>query len=339
MGLLPFPFFTNMLVKFLNTLLKLNTQPRHVLFYRDYQRFQGGHLKVWNYFNHLQSTNIYLPHIYFSPNSLEDASNPWNSSSKLTQWQPETADILFLAGLDWGAVLNHPAYLARKDKLPVINLIQGLSHADPKDIKFNFLREKAIRICVSQQVADAIQATGQVNGPVFTIPNGIDLSSLPQVLDAAKKNIDLLIIAIKKPQLGLDLEQQLKNKYATLKTISSLLPRAEFLSLLNQAKQVLCLPHVAEGFYLPALEAMALGAIVICPDCIGNRSFCLDQHTCLLPNYEIKDILQALDRANALTEQQRQMIIKNAKQQIQMHSLEQEAQQFLAIMRDLPSLW
>ncbi|MFZ1568886.1 MAG: glycosyltransferase family 4 protein [Thiolinea sp.] len=327
------PFFS--FAMYFNFFKKKNT----VLFHRDYLRFQGGHLKVFHYFSHLQATDIYQSRVYFTPTSVQDNSNPWQKIKSLNVWQPETADILFLAGLDWGAVLNHPAYLARKDKIPVINLIQGLSHADPKDLKFKFLRERAIRICVSQQVTDAIQATGQVNGPIFTIPNGIDLSSLPQVLDDAKKNIDLLIVAIKKPQLGLDLEQQLKNKYVTIKTIGSLLPRAEFLSLLNQAKQVLCLPHVAEGFYLPALEAMALGAIVICPDCIGNRSFCLDQHTCLLPNYEIKDILQALDRANALTEQQRQMMIKNAKQQIQMHSLEQEAQQFLAIMRDLPSLW
>lgn len=310
-----------------------------VLFHRDYLRFQGGHLKVFHYFSHLQATDIYRAKIYFTPRSVRDNSNPWQNIKLLNVWQPEKASVLFLAGLDWWAVLNHSAYLARRNKIPVINLIQGLSHADPKDTKFGFLREKAIRICVSQQVSDAIQATGQVNGPVFTIPNGIDLSSLPQVLDDAKKNIDLLIVAIKKPQLGLNLEQQLKNKHVTIKTISELIPRAEFLSLLNQAKQVLCLPHVAEGFYLPALEAMALGAIVICPDCIGNRSFCLDQHTCLLPNYETTDILQAVDRANALTEQQRQMIIKNAKQQIQIHSLEQEARQFLAIMHDLPSLW
>lgn len=310
-----------------------------MLFFRDYQRFQGGHLKVWHYFNHLHSTDAYLPQIYFSPSSIKDPNNPWKSSSKLLEWQPASADMLFLAGLDWQAVLNNQAYLAKRDKVPVINLIQGLSHADPKDIKFGFLREKAIRICVSQQVADAIHSTGQANGPVFTIPNGIDLASLPRVLDDAKKNIDLLIVAIKRPQLGLDLEQQLKNKYVTIKTISNLIPRTDFLSLLNRAKLVLCLPHIAEGFYLPALEAMALGAIVICPDCIGNRSFCLDQHTCLLPNYKTTDILQAVDRANALTEQQRQMIIKNAKQQIQIHSLEQEARQFLAIMHDLPSLW
>ncbi len=319
--------------------LRKSLKKKIVLFHRDYLRFQGGHLKVFHYFSHLQATDIYQAKIYFTTSSVRNNSNPWQKIKSLDAWRPETADILFLAGLDWGAVLNRSAYLAKKDKIPVINLIQGLSHADPKDLKFNFLREKAIRICVSQQVADAIQATGQVNGPVFTIPNGIDLSSLPQVLDDAKKNIDLLIVAIKKPQLGLDLEQQLKNKYVTIKTISNLIPRAEFLSLLNRAKQVLCLPHIAEGFYLPALEAMALGAIVICPDCIGNRSFCLDQHTCLLPNYETTDILQTVNRANALTEQQRQMIIKNAKQQIQIHSLEQEAQQFLAIMRDLPSLW
>lgn len=329
-----------MLLKSLTALFNQQAKSKQaVLFHRDYLRFQGGHLKVWHYFNHLQASHEYSPQIYFTPESIQDLSNPWNNTPKQLSWSPATADILFLAGLDWQAVLNNPAYLQKRKTLPVINLIQGLSHAEPSDVKYKFLSERAIRICVSQQVAEAIQATEQVNGSVFTIPNGIDLDSLPQPLDHSKKDIDLLIVAIKKPQLGLELEHQLKNKQAAIKTISHLIPRTEFLSLLNRAKLVLCLPHAAEGFYLPALEAMALGAIVICPDCIGNRSFCLDQHTCLLPNYETMNILQAVDKANALTEQQRQMIIKNAKQQIQMHSLEQEAQQFLAIMRDLPSLW
>lgn len=327
-------------LQFLSKLLRKKDQPKQtVFFHRDYLRFQGGHLKVFHYFQHLQSSASYLPYIYFTEQSIQDPDNPWQGSQSLATWRPADADILFLAGLDWQAVLQHPEFLQQRANIPVINLIQGLSHAEPKDRKYAFLRERAIRICVSEQVSEAIQATGQVNGPIFTIPNGIDLASLPKSLARNEKDLDLLIVAIKKPQLGLELEQQLKNKHAVIKTISNLIPRADFLSLLNRAKLVLCLPHVQEGFYLPALEAMALGAIVICPDCIGNRSFCLDQQTCLLPNYETTDILQAVDKANALTEQQRQMIIKNAKQQIQMHSLEHEARQFLAIMRDLPSLW
>jgi len=40
-----------------------------------------------------------------------------------------------------------------------------------------------------------------------------------------------------------------------------------------------------EGFYLPALEGMAVGTLVIFPDCIGNRSFCLSGYNCFRPDY------------------------------------------------------
>ena len=42
-----------------------------------------------------------------------------------------------------------------------------------------------------------------------------------------------------------------------------------------RARVTVLVPNPKEGFYLPALEAMALGTIVVCPDCVGNRSFCV----------------------------------------------------------------
>lgn len=329
-----------MSLKFLSSLLRKKNQLKPtVLFHRDYLRFQGGHLKVFHYFQHLQNSNAYLPKIYFTEQSIQDQDNPWSGLDSLATWQPTETNILFLAGLDWQAVLAHPEFLQQRTKIPVINLIQGLSHAEPKDSKYAFLSEPAIRICVSEQVSEAIQATGQVNGPVFTIPNGIDLASLPKPLAINEKDLDLLIVANKKPVLGLALEQTLTGSYNKIHTIHQLTPRFEFLQLLNRAKMVVCLPHLAEGFYLPALEAMALGALVICPDCRGNRSFCIDQQTCLQPEYETSAILAAIQQAKFFNEQHRRALLTRAKQQVAQHSLEQEAKQFLAIMRDIPQLW
>ncbi|MCI0465871.1 MAG: glycosyltransferase, partial [Beijerinckiaceae bacterium] len=62
------------------------------------------------------------------------------------------------------------------------------------------------------------------------------------------------------------------------------------------ARIAVTLPHEAEGFFLPALEGMALGCAVICPDCIGNRGFCIDGETCLMPSAELEELAAAVMR-------------------------------------------
>lgn len=312
---------------------------KKVLFHRNYLRFQGGHLKVWDYFNHLQRSSAYTPKIYFTKESIFDASNPWANTASLKKWNPASSDILFLAGLDWEAVLNNQSYLNKKNNLPVINLIQGMSHADPSDIKYSFLKERAIRICVSQQVAESIHATRQVNGPIFIIPNALDLTALPEPLEIAAKDIDLLILAIKKPELGTLLYKQLEASFKKIILITELINRNEFLSLLNRSKSCLFLPHFAEGFYLPALEAMALNTFVICPDCTGNRSFCIDHESCLLPEYNEESIINAAKKAAALSYEERNKYISNAKQIVSKHSAQHERRQFLDIMDNIKNLW
>ena len=42
----------------------------------------------------------------------------------------------------------------------------------PKNPLYTFLKHRAIRICVSQEVGQMLWASGQVEGPLFVIPNG-----------------------------------------------------------------------------------------------------------------------------------------------------------------------
>jgi glycosyltransferase involved in cell wall biosynthesis len=51
-----------------------------------------------------------------------------------------------------------------------------------------------------------------------------------------------------------------------------------------------------EGFCLPALEAMATGAAVVCTDAHGNRDFCVDGENCLIVDGRVETVTAALAR-------------------------------------------
>src|SRR5690606_25130358 len=110
-------------------------------------------------------------------------------------WRPQEADVLFLGGMDW-AVLSDPFSPPR----PVINLVQHVRHAWPDHPLHAFLAAPARRICVSQAVAKALQASGRVNGPIEVIPAALDIvgTAQPAMLPSA----GVLVAALKAPALG-----------------------------------------------------------------------------------------------------------------------------------------
>ena len=173
---------------------------KKVLFFRDFKGFSGGHLKVWHYFNHFNHEK-YTPCISFSQDSLWDTSNPWLpiKSKVLSPLDKRDPDIIFLAGLDW---LRKDEIKNYSDTTPIINLIQHVRHSHPDTALYSFLQNKAIRICVSEQVTKAITQTGQVNGPIYTIPNGIDLQQLPLPIPFKDRTIDILIAGLKQNQFA-----------------------------------------------------------------------------------------------------------------------------------------
>lgn len=296
---------------------------KKVLFYRDFREFSGGHLKVRNYFDHINHMPGFRAQIYFSPDSVWGADNPWNEmrGEILPQWQPERSDYLFLAGVDW-LVLDP----AQRDAppVPVINFIQGVCHADPNDPRYPFLGHPALRICVSREVEMAIRATGQVNGAIWTISNGIDLGTPPVEPASGRRGGATLIAGLKNPQLARTLAVRLQAAGIEAELLLEALPRKQFLARLGQADVALLLPCEREGFYLPALEAMALGCIVVCPDCVGNRSFCHDGINCYRPAYGVDALVDCTLQACSMDPAARSAMLGAAAQTARSHSLEQE---------------
>lgn len=302
---------------------------RKLLFYRNYREFTGGHLKVWDYFNHTSGSGLFDPIVYFTPHSLHDSSNPWMSNGKQTAaaWQPEMAEALFLGGLDWTAV---PIDFSK----PIINLIQGVRHADPSDPRFAFLKRPAVRICVSQEVADAINSTGEVIGPVVTIPNGISTGGVPE--PACERDIKVLIAGYKKPDLAAELAKTLEADGIKVKCLTKQLPRYDYLSHVAKASVTVFLPNEREGFYLPALEGMALKTFVVCPDCIGNRGFCIHEKNCLRPLYNIEMIASSCREALArISSDSAVDILSGGIRQFQAHSLSEERRLFLKLLHSI----
>ncbi|RZA09932.1 MAG: hypothetical protein EOO68_00285 [Moraxellaceae bacterium] len=309
-------------------------KPKRVLFYRDLTYYTGGHQKVADYFSHLASSNSFDPYISFSPVSRWDNFNPWVdiNPQRFVEYLPQQYDYAFIAGLDWRV------YLAadRLANQPVINFIQHVRHADPAEELYGYLDQRAVRICVSQQVADAIEQTGRVNGPVVTIPNGVELP-----ISSAEKAYDLVILGIKQPELATAIYEQLISTGITILLVNQQVPRNIWFEYLAASRCALLLPNTTEGFYLPALEAMQYCDLVVVPDCVGNRDFCKHNKNCLMPEYTLDSILATMKQSVHL--QQDEHVLTVFKQQmretLRIHSLASERKAFLGIMTKIEALW
>jgi hypothetical protein len=298
---------------------------RVLLFHRDFRGFSGGHLKVRHYFGHAEHSTRFRPRIFFTPGSVLGPANPWHGivPRPLESWRPEEAAALFLAGLDWRAVPD-PA------PVPVINLVQGFGHADPDDPRHAFLRRPAVRICVSAEVAEALAATGIVNGPIHVIANAIDRDELPA--GTALRDIPILIAGHKNPPFAHAVRDGLRRRGIESECLVDHLPRQAFLDRLARSAVALTIPLEREGFFLPGLEAMALGALVVCPDCGGNRGYCRDGETGFRPAYSVDEVVAATVTAATLDPAAKKTLLAAAAHELAQHGIAAERAAFLRIL-------
>ncbi len=323
------------MLRSINTRLFGSWRTRSVLFYRDFTHYSGGHRKVADYFSHLQQTRKYAPSIAFSGRTRWDETNPWfpEFQEKQVEFDSTAYDYLFLAGMDWEVYLADGVDPA----IPVINLIQHVRHAEPSQDVYRFLAQRAVRICVSQEVSEAIAATGNVNGPVFTIANGHSMPDLPPT----EKNWDFLIVGNKRPALARSVRDHLRGRYERICLLDRFVPAPELYARMAASRIAVLLPNETEGFYLPALEAMRYCDLTLVPDCVGNRGFCLPDVNCLMPSFSEENISENCDRAYRMLQSQERLVSfrRAAASTLAKHSPERERRKFLRVMDRLDQLW
>ncbi len=309
---------------------------RLVLFHRKFRRFHGGHLKVWDYFNHALATPGFDVRILFDESTSWDSSNPWTEArdrviTSLDEVQP---DLLFIAGRDWQRLEG----LGLLDRgIPILNLIQHIRHADEWSIQSRYLHRKAIRICVSEEVADALRSAGS-EGPTIVIPNSVDLPIVEEV-QGDERPTDLFIAGPKQPVMARRLYELLDSPDLRIQTMTEHVERNAFLDAMRKARVTVFLPNEEEGFYLPALEGMALGTIVVCPDCVGNRSFCIPGVSAFRPDFEFDAIARAAQQALALSNDEEMQLRQGAQRVALDHAPASERAAFVRLLSQIDQLW
>ena len=317
---------------------------RTVWLHREYARLSGGHLKHSHYFGHVAAMPGFTPKITFTGTpASEGLANervelwPPGRTGAASRWEPAGADLFFVAGKDWRYLLA-----GGFDSLPNprINLVQGVRHAHAGTELYGYLEYKAVRICVSREVADAINSTGRTNGPVVSIPNGIDIEPVASPTGAGGfERRPVVIVGYKAPQLSQALSKLCAAADIEHLALRRFRDRQEFLDLLAGSRVAVCLPLAEEGFYLPALEAMAMGCAVVTFDCIGNRSFCHHEENCLIAEPTAESLFAATERALRLESEERARLLQRAVATASAHTLEAERQRFHALLADIDRIW
>jgi glycosyltransferase involved in cell wall biosynthesis len=188
---------------------------------------------------------------------------------------------------------------------------------------------------VSQELAEAVRALARANGPIVTIHNGLDLEELPPPRD--QRDIDVLIVGVKSPSLAGTIAQQLDA--IRVRCLVDPVPRRQLLEAFGRCRVAVTLPERVEGFYLPALEAMAMGAQVVCPDCLGNRSFCVDGWNAFRPAYHLDTIMRAIRDAVTLGDDRRREMASAAAATVRQHTVSIERARFLELLTTVGEVW
>lgn len=327
--------------------LTIREHTRSVWFYRSFHPVTGGYVKHSNYFGHVLRMPGFAPRITFGKEPADESQacefqRRWPApGGPDPRWEPGPRDVLFLAGVDW-------RYLDECDlgslPNPRINLVQGVRHAHEGTELYGFLSRKAIRICVSQAVVDAVSATGRTNGPVLAIPNGIDVAPVcPADEDVAAAHEarprSMAIVGYKQPDLARALSRRLDEEGVEHLLLLEFLPRSRYLDLLAESRIAVCLPHEEEGFYLPALEGMALGCIVVTTDCIGSSGYCRHDENCLVAGYDVESLSGATKRALDMAARERGRLLRHARNTAAGYTLDAERVRFHAVLEDVDRLW
>ena len=312
---------------------------RTVWFHRAYRGLTGGEVKHAHYVGHVLRMPGFDARVAFTGDLRDPAlaagrARLWPANAVVADWAPAENDILFVAGSDWRYL---DATRRGGEDNPVVNLLQHVRHADPDTELWGYLERPAVRICVSEEVAEAVRATGRARGPVLAIPNGTELAPWNGAVRVARP-IGVLVVGYKRPALGAEVSERLARR-GLPSDLLGFVDRGAFLALLRETRVVVCLPRATEGFYLPALEAMACGCVVVTLDCVGNRGFCRDGVNCVVAPPDAAGLADAVLRAVRLPRPERNRLLAGASATVAAHSLDAERRRFHAVLADVDALW
>ncbi len=297
------------------------------MFYQHFgQReiIRGAHFKTYDFYKHIQSIDGYDPIIVFDNDSYWHEGLPWYSMfsevPRLERLKVQP-DIYFLnSGKDWIKISEHRLFNKNK---PVVSPVNHFKAVNPDHPAFKFLSCKAVRLCPSPELFNAINDHEQTNGPVLYVPNGVSTEGI-EFIEDEDKTYDVAVVGQKNPSLAKEIYVNLKRLNLKVILLDNWLSKKEFQERLADVKFTIHLPKAVEAHYIPAIESMMLGSVVIMPHCTGNASYAINLETCLVTEYTLESIVEATVKAQKLNKELLNSIKNRAFHATQLFSMRSE---------------
>ena len=276
----------------------------------------GGVVKIMDYVCHALAEGYRVS--VWSP-------EPWNPDLPLFQTdrfqclRPRTVDIRFHSDERLDFQSHDLAFMSLPDNfetaskaLPagmsperIIHIIQNVRHVTPswrRGYPLRLLTRPLARISINHIVYKAIEPWLDPQAFHETIKIGHDLRFFQRErLDHSLCSPIRVAPTTWKSNIGERVEQLLHDSRFVFRSIGHQATLIELRELYHWADVFLCAPNAQEGLYMPGLEAMAAGCIVITPDVTGNMSYCKPGNNCLLVEFEnARSYLEALHNIESL---------------------------------------
>jgi glycosyltransferase involved in cell wall biosynthesis len=254
-------------------------------------------------------------------------------------------DLVFLSWPpDFEFVRNRIALTRRYEN--VIHIMQSVRHANRSFLNgyaTDLLRLPFSRIAVTHQVHDAIKPFLSANSLTRAIILGHDTEFFHRTRHEPFHSPLRVAYTAWKSKIGDRIAGELRdreNEFA-FRSLADQVSWPELRQLYHWADVFLATPNSTEGFYLPGLEAMSAGAVVVTPDAVGNRAYCNFGNNCLLVRHEdVESYVTALESLQRMPEDEVAAIRNRAHATADRHQLSTERNafgDFLQALRQLDS--
>lgn len=313
-----------------------------VLFYQHFGMknvVRGAHHKTYDFYHHIRGFSGYKPIIFFDKTSLWEANIPWfpmfDKMPTLDDLRGEP-DILFLnSGKDW---IKYSANRKILENTPIVSPVNNFRAVNSKHKSFRFLNRKAIRLCPSLELYEAVRQHPNTNGQTIYLPNGVGITEEAEQLKK-NKQIDVLVVGNKNPDMAKLIGNKVNKTNLKIDIIDKWISKEEFQKKLALSRISVHCPKAIEEHYIPGVEAMMLDSLVIIPDCVGNRSYSIDKKTCLLSSYDLTGLTAALSTVLEMSDDERNIILRNARESSKVFEIQKEKEQLLKILNSCSSIW
>lgn len=218
----------------------------------------------------------------------------------------------------------------------IIHIIQSVRHVNPAwggGYPLRLLTRPAARISINDVVAETIAPWLDPRSMHEVIGLGHDVGYFAKARAVGPRRPLRVGYTTWKSAVGDRVASVLGDDGYEFRAIRTTAAWTELRDLYHWADVFLSTPGPEEGLYLPGVEAMSAGCLVITPDAGGNMVYCVPGENCILVTAEDEeDYARSLRQVADMTPAELKRIRRQAYTAVEQFSLEIERQLFHAFL-------